>query len=511
MRHLYAGEVRQGSDTKQEVIVLAARHDEVDLFVEQLHRTGCTIESLDFEPTATYRSVERFIRRREDEAEVHVLIDVGARQSQVIIGKGRDLSFFKPIDIGAQHLHESVARKLAIGSDEARALRRRLIDAATGSEAGAAAQDPVRQAVFDATRSTCEELAREISLCLRYYSVTFRGQRPNKVRLLGGEAADPQLQAALAGALPISVEAGRPLYSVNTDAMRQIDSCGSTSEWALALGLGLKLTRARFGRAMESAEIRSRRPRRNPPPRSLISPAPCKWVPRSFLRPLNRTSVFGRSSMCELEFLPEWYPRIQRRKRLVVLSGWMTVIVAVAFLLWTLLAHHNVRVDEAMLSSLESQVVQNKTEQKQLDEQLAIKKQLEAQARIVATLGFPVEMSRLLRTLDAVMPKEMSLIDVSFDTVEQQVSAAVATGTAAARATPGTDRPAADIDRKLKVRLIGVSPTDVDLANFLAGLTSLSFLQEVALVRSDFKSDSGHLMREFEVTFSMDLNQSLGK
>jgi hypothetical protein len=55
--------------------------------------------------------------------------------------------------------------------------------------------------VFDATRSTMEELGREIGLCLRYYSVTFRGQRPNKLRLLGGEAADPMLLGVLNAAL----------------------------------------------------------------------------------------------------------------------------------------------------------------------------------------------------------------------------------------------------------------------------------------------------------------------
>src|SRR4051812_38665353 len=70
IRHLPAGEVRQGSDTKLEVIAVAAQHSEISPFVEQLHRCGVVIESLDFEPSALYRCVERFIRRREDENEV---------------------------------------------------------------------------------------------------------------------------------------------------------------------------------------------------------------------------------------------------------------------------------------------------------------------------------------------------------------------------------------------------------------------------------------------------------
>src|SRR5439155_3053917 len=129
-------------------------------------------------------------RRREDEQEVHVLVDIGARRSQVVIGRGREISFMKGIDIGSSHLHDAISRKLEITTEEARGLRRRLIEGGEAevvdapADASSAKRDPVRQAVFDATRSTMEELSREIALCLRYYSVTFRGQRPNKVRLL---------------------------------------------------------------------------------------------------------------------------------------------------------------------------------------------------------------------------------------------------------------------------------------------------------------------------------------
>jgi hypothetical protein len=92
-----------------------------------------------------------------------------------------------------------------------------------------------------------EELGREISLCLRYYSVTFRGHRPTKLRLVGGEACDPQLQSLLNSALVIPVEIGRPLYSVNTSRMKPSDRRGAMCEWALALGLSLRTTQNHFG------------------------------------------------------------------------------------------------------------------------------------------------------------------------------------------------------------------------------------------------------------------------
>jgi type IV pilus assembly protein PilM len=270
VRFLHAGEVRQGSDVKQEVIVLAARHADVDQFLEQLHRCDVVVESLDFEPSAIYRGVERFIRRREDENEVHVLVDVGFRRSQVVIGRGRDITFVKPIDIGGQQITDVVSRKLGITMHEASALRRRLNEPQSGAVAGVVAgavvsattipdaqptnapttppkRDPVRQAVYDATRGIMEELGREIALCLRYCSVTFRGQRASRVKLIGGEAADADLLAALQTVLPIPAEAGRPLHSIDTSRMKPTDRRGTMSEWAVAVGLGLKKTTGYFG------------------------------------------------------------------------------------------------------------------------------------------------------------------------------------------------------------------------------------------------------------------------
>jgi type IV pilus assembly protein PilM len=241
-----AGEVRQGADVRQEVIVLAAKREDVDDFLERLDRYGLVAASLDAEPCAVYRSVERFIRRRDDDQEVHVLLDVGLRRTQVVIGRGRELSFYKPIDMGGQRLHDAVAQRLGISVSEAKALRRRLGQPATEAGAEADSNKSVRQAVFQATRGPLEELGREVSLCLRYYSVTFRGPGPSRVRLLGGEANDPNVRAVLGAAVSMPVEAAQPLFNVDCAGIQTADFAGARSQWATALGLGLKRTAGRF-------------------------------------------------------------------------------------------------------------------------------------------------------------------------------------------------------------------------------------------------------------------------
>ena len=257
---LPAGEVRQGNELRQEVIVVAAKHKDIDRFVGELHNLGLIVDSLDIEPCALYRVIERFVRRREDEQEVHVAVDFGALRTQVLIGKGRDISFFKSIDTGSLSFNQAVSRKLGITVDEARALRRRLQIADEKNQ-----RDPVRQAVSDAIRSQMEELGREISMYFRYYSVTFRGQRPARVRLFGDEALDPQLTAILNATLGVPVEAGRPLFNLNCAAMDNFDPTGPSANWALATGLALKRTTGSF-------VPRDGTPRAEPPPLAAETP-----------------------------------------------------------------------------------------------------------------------------------------------------------------------------------------------------------------------------------------------
>lgn len=256
-----AGEVRHGSETKAEVIAICARNVDVDKLVEEWHAAGFRLASIDFEPAALYRSVERFVRRRDDEAEVNVLVDVGERRTTVLIGRGRELSFHKSIEIGGAMLTHAVSRKLGISIADADTLRGRLGD--TFDQTRLIGTDPVRQAVVDSVRPIVEELARELALCLRYYSVNFRGQRPSRVRLVGAESADPSLAQLLGNALPVPIEAARPIANADMSRMRAADRNERLGEWTHAFGLALKFTKGNFAdrsgisRAVKAVEVES--------------------------------------------------------------------------------------------------------------------------------------------------------------------------------------------------------------------------------------------------------------
>ncbi len=95
--------------------------------------------------------------------------------------------------------------------------------------------------MVDAITAVAEQLAREISLCFRYYTVTFRGKRVERAVFSGGEAYEKILLNVLERQLDVGIEVAQPLKGF--DMMNfsfDSDGRGLLCEWAVAVGLGLK-------------------------------------------------------------------------------------------------------------------------------------------------------------------------------------------------------------------------------------------------------------------------------
>jgi type IV pilus assembly protein PilM len=231
------GQVRQAGEAKQEVLVAAARRDDLDQLIESLHTAGVITKAIDFEPCLLYRTIERFVRRKDDEQEVHVMLDVGLDATAVLIGRGRELCFYRPIELGMRGIWQAVARKLAVDFADAQTLSVRLGAAA---DAPIDAMDDVKQAVFDASRPIVDELAKEVSLCLRYATVTFRGLRPTRIRLTGLGADDFVVREVLRRSMPIALEPSKPIMNADLSKLSSSDRSGNLSAWTRAYGLALR-------------------------------------------------------------------------------------------------------------------------------------------------------------------------------------------------------------------------------------------------------------------------------
>ena len=206
--------------------------------------------------------------------------------------------------------------------------------------------------------------------------------------------------------------------------------------------------------------------------------------------------------MRELEFLPDWYPQLRRRRRVVALMAWVTVGLLAGMGSWVAVTQQKIHTRQTRLVQLDGELQRSREELKDLDNLVTFEKKLKERAQVLNKVGFHVEAARLLATLDEVMPKSASLLEVSFLTEEKQPVTLVA-----AKAAQERDRVT---DRRLNVRVSGVAPTDVEVADFLTKLTGKPFFEDVRMTGSKPRMESGHMMREFEVYFSMNLNDVIG-
>ena len=204
--------------------------------------------------------------------------------------------------------------------------------------------------------------------------------------------------------------------------------------------------------------------------------------------------------MRELDFLPDWYPRVRRKKRVVLMQSWVTVAVVVMAGLVVLVKQREVKSAQGQLSNIVIAMNETREDLRKLDDLLKLEAQWRQRDAVLIKLGMHVESTRLLDKIEEIMPNEMAILDMDM-AVEEAKPAASALARAAEAAAK--DLPP---DRRLKVRLKGVAPTDVDLANFLARLSGIAYFENVAMTYAKDRSESGHVMREYEVTFAINLN-----
>lgn len=235
---LLAGEVRQNDDIRDEVIYVGSERQPIERLVYAL--SGAGLRPMSIEPgfTACTRCFTRSLRRAADQSTVQLIVDIGLETTGVILTRGRSVAFYKQLEMGGAALTRAASERLGLEPATVDDLRRRRMQPDAGGSAGV---DPkVDRALYDAVRPLMGDLAHEVSLCVRYYSVTFRGAKPERCILAGGEAAEPRLAECFQDALHLSTGVGRPLEELTSPNRTNARVRGSGAEWATSVGLSLR-------------------------------------------------------------------------------------------------------------------------------------------------------------------------------------------------------------------------------------------------------------------------------
>lgn len=225
---------------RQEVLLVAAPTDRLQPRLEAILDAGLRPVAVDTDFGGLARLFSRRYRRDADQSSARVVLDVGPSGSTLLVLAGSRTTFCKALAIGGCHFDAAVAEHLDLEESAARELRWARLEGETSMDATTDA------AVTTATRSVVAELAREAMLCLRHYSVSVRGGRPDYVVLSGCHAGEPGLAEALRSACRMDVREDDPagtLQSMSDEIRIQTSGCcGPIGGWASAAGLSCRGT-----------------------------------------------------------------------------------------------------------------------------------------------------------------------------------------------------------------------------------------------------------------------------
>jgi type IV pilus assembly protein PilM len=239
----------QSGENREEVILIAVSHAAIHARVNPLLAAGLRPIALDTGFAALVRAFSRQARREADLSTVRAIVEIGFHGSMVVILRGDQIAFCKPITIGGEQFNQAVAEHLQMDERAAGDLR----CARIGSLVDGPPTDPATdRAVYDAVRPLMGDLVKEVTLCLRYYGVTFRGKPPELIILTGGDGLEPRLGEVMSQACKAPVVFDDPLTTLGgllpsiQKAMNRTP--GPAATWTVAAGLSLRGVSARRSR-----------------------------------------------------------------------------------------------------------------------------------------------------------------------------------------------------------------------------------------------------------------------
>lgn len=196
---------------EKEVILVAIRQEVLDDIGESVAGAGLSLKEVDSSPTALYNA---FRFNYPDETEPVLLIDIGARSTELIFIEGKKVfiqGLNTPGTTGAS-LTTAIAKEFGISFAEAEAHK---VSGGMVSLGNTEGLDEATAALAAFIRNTINRLPGEISRRSNFYRSQQGGSAPTKILLAGGGANLANLVDFLQEKLSLPVEAFNPLRRVS--------------------------------------------------------------------------------------------------------------------------------------------------------------------------------------------------------------------------------------------------------------------------------------------------------
>jgi type IV pilus assembly protein PilM len=232
IRFIVAGTVLDNNETKQDVLVLAAPKDTVELHVSAMTRMGLNVVGVGVEPCAMghpYAFNSLHTPPSQEGPPCLMLVLLGYTHTHVAIVRGQDTTFVKGVDHGTDVLIEAVAKARGVSLEEAVRLMESWRTSPTPEQVEEA-MNAYRQAF-----PSLESLVDEIQSCQRYHASLARGARIDRLYFAGPGARDRGLVRVLSANLNVPCEVTDPIGAMGGGE----NSSPAEPDMAVAVGLSL--------------------------------------------------------------------------------------------------------------------------------------------------------------------------------------------------------------------------------------------------------------------------------
>lgn len=242
-RFLDAGEIRQGQETRNEIIAMCSTAETLRRHMNIFNDVGLICTATEVSPCAVVRCFECGMDHSQAPDQGRIYADMGYHATRITITSGGRIIFVKSIAMGGAKLDELAAVKLNLSIAEAAQLRRELNGCQSGPEGSDQSSVPtdIVDTAVGAVGGGLEQLAKEIGLCLRYYAVTFRGVRPSQLTCSGGLSHDRQLLKTVSEVTGMKAVPESPFNDLDaSELFSETELKTGLAEWATVAGLALK-------------------------------------------------------------------------------------------------------------------------------------------------------------------------------------------------------------------------------------------------------------------------------
>ena len=223
----------QGGEGQMDVLLVAAKKDLIDDYVQVIGEAGLTPAVVDVAAFAVENSYEANYDAQADQ--VVALVNIGAQVVNINVIANGIPTFTRDITTAGNQYTEEIQKALSISFEEAERIK-------LGGRRAEDSQEVVPHEVEQAMRAVTETVIGEIGRSLDFYGATSAESRIEKVFLAGGSAKVAGFKAAFQERTGHDVEILNPLNRMVPSSKFEPEFLDEMAP-ALGVGVGLALRR----------------------------------------------------------------------------------------------------------------------------------------------------------------------------------------------------------------------------------------------------------------------------